>query len=94
MKSRMYAAPTAFESVDEAAHAYADGLLDDGGFISAVTALQTVEQNPMPDREWWDDWVQKDGPLSDLQVAFSRQLIPARLYDAALEAMAKAGHDA
>lgn len=88
--------PIAYTSIDEAAHAYAEGLLDDDGFVAVALTLAIVKQNPMPDHEWFDDWARIDGPLSHLQDAFSRRLIPAHLYDATLKIMAEAeaGHEA
>lgn len=94
MESRTQAVPTAFKSIDEAARAYADGHLDDDGFVAAALTFPIVKQNPRPDREWWDDWVRIDGPVSEVQDAFRRRLIPAHLYDTALDAMAKAGYEA
>ena len=88
------AVPAAFQSIDEAAHAYAGELLDADGFIAAAVTFPTVKQNPRPDREWWDDWVRIDGPVSEVRDAFRRRLIPADLYDATVGAMARAGHEA
>jgi hypothetical protein len=85
---------TVFRSVDEAAHAFAAGQIDDDGFIRSVALLPIVRQTARPDREWWDDWPRVHGPMSDLISAFTQGLIPADLYDAAVEAMAKAGHEA
>lgn len=85
---------TKFRSVDEAARAFAAGQLDDDGFITSVVSLPTVRQTAQPDREWWDDWAREHGPMADLVSAFARGLIPATLYDAALDAMARAGHEA
>jgi hypothetical protein len=92
--TRLAAVPATFRSIAEVTRAYADGALDEDGFVAAAVAIPVVRQNPMPDREWFDDWPQIDGPLSELQDALSRNLIPPHLYDAALAAMAKAGHDA
>jgi hypothetical protein len=86
--------PPEYKSVAEAASAYADGSIDNEGFVAAALAIPTVAQNPMPDREWFDDWPQIDGPLADLQGALTLKLISSDLYDTALHAMAKAGHDA
>jgi hypothetical protein len=84
---------TVYASVNAAASAYATGLIDGDGFVAAVVGLPVVRQNPMPDH-WFDDWARVDGPLSDLQDALSQRRIPAELYDAALIAMANAGHEA
>ncbi len=94
MESRTQAVPIAFKSMDEAARAYADGRLDDDGFVAAALTFPIIKQNPQPDREWWDDWVRVDGPVSELQDVFRRRLIPAYLYDTTLATMAKAGHEA
>ena len=87
------AASTPDASIDAAARAHSAGLIDDAGFIAAAVALPVVRQNPMPDH-WFDDWVRVDGPMADLQDALSRRLITTELYDAALSAMANAGHGA
>ena len=87
-------ASTPYASIDEAAHAYASGRLAAAGFVAVAVGLPVVRQNPMPDTPFWDDWARVDGPLSDLQDAFTQRLITAELYDAALIAMASAGHEA
>lgn len=90
----MTTAPMAYESIGDAARAYSDRLLKVDEFIAAASAFPVVRQVPRPDMEWWDDWARNDGPMSAVLDAFNQGLIPARLYDAAINAMAKAGHDA
>lgn len=85
---------TEFRSVDEAAPAFVVGVLDDDGFIASMVTLPIVRQAARPDREWWDDWPREHGPMSDLMSAFTRGLIRGNTYDAALDAVAKAGHEA
>lgn len=87
------AVPHDYSSIDEAARAYATGQINGEDFIAAAVALPTVMQAPMPDH-WFDDWALKSGPLSDLQDALALRLITPALYDAALGAMIRAGHEA
>lgn len=86
--------PTEHQSIDQAARAYSAGQLDADGFIGTARSLPVVKQIPQPNREWWDDWAREHGPMADVVTAFAREMIPAALYDAAIDIMAEAGHEA
>lgn len=94
MASSEEAGPANFESVEAAARARLADELDDGGFIAAIVRFPIVRQTPLPNREWFDDWVREQGPMSEVVAAFQKGLISADLYDSSIRAMAAAGHDA
>jgi len=81
-------------TIEEAARAYADGRLDNSGFIAVAPSLPPVKQVPHPDREWWDDWPRVRGPVAGMVAVYSQGLVPAELYDTTIAAMAEAGHEA
>jgi hypothetical protein len=87
-------APSGYASVEDAVRAFKSGELDSSAFVEAVTALPHVSQTKKPDHERWGDWAQNQGPLFDLMAARRNGFIPMALYDTAVVAMAKAGHEA
>lgn len=85
---------TTTHTLIDAACAHAAGQLDDDVFIALAVGLPIVRQNPQPATPFWDTWILIDGPVSDVQAAFSQGLISAELYDSCVAAMASAGREA